>query len=329
MSDTPGPGMYAIDSPIRPRTSSSTGFGTSRRSSPSPERQTTPGPGSYGTPNGWGKQSISTRRSSASATLGKGTRDQRAKVSAPGVPGDSTAAAPGPGTYRTYSSIGKQGESRYHSSSSPGIGTSARPSPIKPGGRDVPGPGQYPAPTSFGAHRNKLLSSSPAFSLSYRPTEKQLTLSLGPGEYTPENVTSGNMVSSRRSRSASYSFGTSTRDQAQSCASPGVKPTINKDASRIPGPGHYPAPSSLGKQGLSINKNLPSVAFGIASRDSSEKIIQPDVPPSPIKTAVPGPGAYPRNDGSIGKQVVSRRRSSPGYSFGTSVRPDTPPGAPG
>jgi len=120
----------------------------------------------------------------------------------------------------------------------------------------------------------------------------------------------GSQVSSKRPSSASYGFGTGTREHSS-------KIFVSPDHARLepnktsPSPSAYTLPRSVGTQPDGRKPSFPQWAFGTAERFTYEK----------KSKANPGPGAYGAN-GSCGTQVSSAKPTEPIFGFGTSERKD-------
>ena len=81
---------------------------------------------------------------------------------------------------------------------------------------------------------------------------------------------------------------------------------------RVPGPGQYPIPQSIGGRGMPHKDAAPVYAFSKASRDSKASLPQPaHDSPGPVYKLKPSVG---------GNQVDARRPSSAQYGFGTGSR---------
>ena len=72
------------------------------------------------------------------------------------------------------------------------------------------------------------------------------------------------------------------------CAQLGVQ---RDTKSPFPGPGTYPAPSSVGRQANSRLRSMGGATMGAASRDQVVKTVAPDAPFA-VSDQTPGPGSY-------------------------------------
>uniref|UniRef100_A0A7S2V3L7 Uncharacterized protein n=1 Tax=Fibrocapsa japonica TaxID=94617 RepID=A0A7S2V3L7_9STRA len=251
-SDTPGPGEYNIPGALHNRTTSF-GAPTRAKSAPRTGRQTTPGPGAYGTggPNRGPAYSMAGKhgRRVASDSPGPGAyavndgRDPRYK----GGPAWSLYGKPqarrrgedrpGPGAYNHHTGLSKKGgymgdkHARAH----------------------VPLPGEFtPGP---GAYDHDRAGKGLAFSITGKPTDaNRYNDSPGPGAY------SANRFKARERNVTHAPIMTKSGDR------------FHYGRSDNPGPGHYGIDTTVGK----------APAFSLSGR----------VGRSNDRDNVPGPGAY-------------------------------------
>lgn len=119
----------------------------------------------------------------------------------------------------------------------------------------------------------------------------------GPGAYKLRSVTTGKIMDSQIRSSALYSL--RSREKFGNPMLKAVDPTTMLE----PGPGHY-RPKVVNPR----ERNAPLHSFPKA------------LPPRDKNMLAPGPGAYDMGT-SVGRQVLSTKRSDAGMEFGTSNRP--------
>lgn len=252
-------------------------FGSAKRTVSTPSAKSEVGPGSHAAPSSFGRQLVSGRSSPRGGTFGKAARHpappKKVKV--------GTQAAP--------SSVGPQVLSRWSSPPSATFGVSKRPELPSDLPQDIPGPGDYVAPSSFGEQTASQRPNSPRVSMGQKWKERPREEDTVPFYDVPGTLTTGANAPAAR-------FGTATRELP-------VKKTYE-----ITNTGKARAAEAFGSQVLSDRRNAPAVSFG--SRPATK-------PPSPTG---PDPGAY-ASPGALGRQIRSGRPSSAAFSFGTSRRP--------
>ena len=161
----------------------------------------------------------------------------------------------------------------------------------------LPGPGNYPLPSSLGKQALGRCHSTSSFAFGtskQRESAALVTPSPGP-VYDLKGTRSGSMDR------ASYSFGNEIR-------------TKNKDPSlKTPGPGVYNTPSAVGLQVYSTNRSGRIVGFGVPTLQSSDRGILPlegRHSPGPVYMVAP----------ACKKQALSTKRSAPRAAFSRADR---------
>lgn len=193
---------------------------------------------------------------------------------------------PGPGMYHSPAAITKQSDSRKHSFSSFGFGTSTR------------------------ADQSKIFVSA-----EHAKTETNFIDSPGPCAYRQDG-SFGLQTSSRAHSSASYKMGTSDRFFHD-------RKTGKADADLTPSPGTYRVERAVGKQASSMKPSYPHSSFTKADRDrTSLALYQGKLQRSACwGRHSPGPGLY-GVPSTLGTQASSVKRSAPRAGFGTAGRFD-------
>jgi hypothetical protein len=238
-----------------------------------------PGPAFYSTcdQTSLNQQPQSTRRTSPRPVFGTTPRSQRTK---------KRSAVPGPGSYKSKDSIGRQHDSRKESAplftlrSRETFGSTANP-------KDVPGAGTYQ--TGEMRKANSKHPTGPQYSFA-RSKAEQLVRSTtpGPGTYK-SNSSLGQQLLSQKAKSGDYVFGKSDRTQAL--------PTNQAESEDS-----YAKVDAVGKQRQSTKQTLPAWQFGTSTR------------PSNRMNHNPGPATY-RAPRSIGRQGQSQKKSAPSCSM--------------
>lgn len=327
----PGPGNYgatvtAVGSQAvstKP-TSARTRFGTSRRDGSS-HRSTTPAPNAYSATDAIGRQVLSTKPSAA------GVKFSRARPrSARGARKDG----PAPGSYSVPTTIGRR-------NSIAGIPTAPgfRMGTAKRAGLASRKAGQGPAPNAYSPRVTPRGDKRPpaySFGTMKRSSTAPKSLAPGPGAYDNAKSSIGRQPDSRRATSSGVKFGTSRRSGMAKGSGPGA--------------GQYSTPGGVGKQTDSRKPSAPTFSFGTSPRTPRDRR---DAVPGPNaysvrasdfttvtdskKTRPPtfkfgtskreGMGSKSRTPGpqysaeaSIGRQVLSRHKSSGRIAFSQAKR---------
>lgn len=216
--------------------------------------------------------------------------------------------------YKSYGALGKQVDSAYPSAPTLSFGTSAR--SIKYGNDKQPGPGAYNQEGGLGRMVDSKRPTSPrsVFGTSTRDDAAKVHLDdelmkTYYGRGTPGPVYRveggvGRQTLSTRKTQPTVSFSTSTR--------------LTYDNRDVPGAGAYNQGVALGRQVVSSRKTLPTAKIGSSTRDGAMKVfISKEHEKGTYGTGTPGPiTANPYT--AMGRQLLSRRPTSPGWGFGTS-----------
>lgn len=133
-------------------------------------------------------------------------------------------------------------------------------------------------------------------------------------------TTFGDQPEGRKKSAPSFSFGTSSREQAGKVFVSQEHTALATAGKHSPGPAVYLLPASVGgKQPDGRRKDPPSWGFGTAQRfrrpGATEK-------PDGHRGNNPGPGYYSKPPASVGPQVLGRFSSAPLVGFGTAERKD-------
>ncbi|OWZ17358.1 hypothetical protein PHMEG_0008714 [Phytophthora megakarya] len=349
-------------------------FGTDTRGKTNSLVNNVPGPNTYDAKSSFGKQGESVFRTAPGCTMSGRTKfggqfgamalppdvsspskdssvikssvgeqvDSR-KATAPGaVFGSSTrpqttngTQSPGPGAYKTQSSIGQapgytiSGREKFgsttdfsNSAKSPGPGD-YNTSGINPRGQTAPsyslgkkwssttgqerapGPGAYNAGTTIG--RNVLSTQKSnggsSFGQGERKPLKTSNVDVGPGQYSVGGDFLGRST-------AAYSFGTDTR---------------SKDVGSNGSYKYYDPKSSFGKQGESMYCSAPGASMSGRTKFGSQ--LGDMALPHDRQTISHSKENYIAIKSSVGDQVDSRKVTAPGAVFGSSSRPQPTNGA--
>ena len=181
-------------------------------------------------------------------------------------------------------------------------------SKLSAGGSPKPSPPRDPAPPAAKAKAR-------------RPARKY---TLPPVKPSMQRSQLGKMVESEKKSGPSFGFGTATRFDFQKKTpeeSLALNASLRRNRSRlgdtgpkyeVPGPGYYKAANSVGRQGYSERRSMPSGCFGRASRDAAGKA-------EDRQKIAPAPVAYTLPD-SVGRQPHSMKETLPSISFTKSKR---------
>ena len=181
-------------------------------------------------------------------------------------------------------------------------------SKLSAGGSPKPSPPRDPAPPAAKAKAR-------------RPARKY---TLPPVKPSMQRSQLGKMVESEKKSGPSFGFGTATRFDFQKKTpeeSLALNASLRRNRSRlgdtgpkyeVPGPGYYKAANSVGRQGYSERRTMPSGCFGRASRDAAGKA-------EDRQKIAPAPVAYTLPD-SVGRQPHSMKETLPSISFTKSKR---------
>ena len=181
-------------------------------------------------------------------------------------------------------------------------------SKLSAGGSPKPSPPKDPAPPAAKAKAR-------------RPARKY---TLPPVKPSMQRSQLGKMVESEKKSGPSFGFGTATRFDFQKKTpeeSLALNASLRRNRSRlgdtgpkyeVPGPGYYKAANSVGRQGYSERRTMPSGCFGRASRDAAGKA-------EDRQKIAPAPVAYTLPD-SVGRQPHSMKETLPSISFTKSKR---------
>ena len=181
-------------------------------------------------------------------------------------------------------------------------------SKLSAGGSPKPSPPRDPAPPAAKAKAR-------------RPARKY---TLPPVKPSMQRSQLGKMVESEKKSGPSFGFGTATRFDFQKKTpeeSLALNESLRRNRSRlgdtgpkyeVPGPGYYKAANSVGRQGYSERRTMPSGCFGRASRDAAGKA-------EDRQKIAPAPVAYTLPD-SVGRQPHSMKETLPSISFTKSKR---------
>uniref|UniRef100_A0A7S0NNW7 Flagellar associated protein n=1 Tax=Micromonas pusilla TaxID=38833 RepID=A0A7S0NNW7_MICPS len=181
-------------------------------------------------------------------------------------------------------------------------------SKLSAGGSPKPSPPRDPAPPAAKAKAR-------------RPARKY---TLPPVKPSMQRSQLGKMVESEKKSGPSFGFGTATRFDFQKKTpeeSLALNASLRRNRSRlgdtgpkyeVPGPGYYKAANSVGRQGYSERRSMPSGCFGRASRDAAGKA-------EDRQKIAPAPVAYTLPD-SVGRQPHSMKETLPSISFTKSTR---------
>ena len=181
-------------------------------------------------------------------------------------------------------------------------------SKLSAGGSPKPSPPKDPAPPAAKAKAR-------------RPARKY---TLPPVKPSMQRSQLGKMVESEKKSGPSFGFGTATRFDFQKKTpeeSLALNESLRRNRSRlgdtgpkyeVPGPGYYKAANSVGRQGYSERRTMPSGCFGRASRDAAGKA-------EDRQKIAPAPVAYTLPD-SVGRQPHSMKETLPSISFTKSKR---------
>ena len=181
-------------------------------------------------------------------------------------------------------------------------------SKLSAGGSPKPSPPRDPAPPAAKAKAR-------------RPARKY---TLPPVKPSMQRSQLGKMVGSEKKSGPSFGFGTATRFDFQKKTpeeSLALNASLRRNRSRlgdagpkyeVPGPGYYKAANSVGRQGYSERRTMPSGCFGRASRDAAGKA-------EDRQKIAPAPVAYTLPD-SVGRQPHSMKETLPSISFTKSKR---------
>lgn len=133
----------------------------------------------------------------------------------------------------------------------------------------------------------------------------------------------GRQTSSKNHTGQKWRFGTADRWLLSNKHSTHIYSTSieHKPPSNYPGPGMYPAPSSIGSQNLSSRQSSSNFKFGTGTRDQLEKVL------SEVKEHEkeqrgrnsPGPCTY-ENKSGVGKQDHAKKPSAAQWRFGQQDR---------
>lgn len=238
-NNSQGP-VYKTMSAIGPQPESqyhsslATGFGTSTRSIKYGNK--VPGPGTYAHEGGIGKMTESKRPTDARPVFGTSTRDGQAKVwlDEELMKVEAGKNTPGPNSYKTPGSVGKQSDSKYSSLPAWKQSTAQRFNE-KDGTRDFPGAGTYGLGTN--AVGKQPLSTRTTLPMAKIGTsnrdgaakvfiskehEKSGYGKLSPGPTTAKQIDSfGIQTLSIKKSNPSYGFGTSKRNPGYGSIAPG------------------------------------------------------------------------------------------------------------
>ena len=182
-------------------------------------------------------------------------------------------------------------------------------SKLSAGGSPEPSPPKDPAPPPAAKAKAR------------RPARKY---TLPPVKPSMQRSQLGKMVESEKKSGPSFGFGTATRFDFQKKTpeeSLALNASLRRNRSRlgdtgpkyeVPGPGYYKAANSVGRQGYSERRTMPSGCFGRASRDAAGKA-------EDRQKIAPAPVAYTLPD-SVGPQPHSMKETLPSISFTKSKR---------
>ena len=231
---SPGPVYYPASSSLGYPASPSHSFGASHRYMLSSKASTSfgPGPGQFAQANSMGAQRDSQRHSYSSWGFGTSTRADQAKVFVSSRHAKTVTGyidSPGPAAYPGGGSLGSQNDSRKHSSTGYGMGTSNRffyeKNSLTEAREEAPGPGAYNLDSASG---KQALSSKPSYPIS--------------------------------------SFTKADRDRTARSVYLGPKQESPFWGQASPGPAVYGAPNSMGMQASSVRRSAPRTGFGTAER---------------------------------------------------------------
>ena len=303
-----------------------------------------------GTRTTLGPQVLSERASAPNYGFGTSTRDQMEKVfvSQEHAALVASSCSPGP-VYDDIPAIGPQSNGRLISAPRFGFGTSNRDHMAKvyissdhdkySGGRDAPGPGNYPVASLVGKV-NSTKSTEPRYGMGSSTREHMSKVFIsnehnttndygkeGPGPiYNPtlnqRSYGVGNQVLS--SGPSPYSAGgiDGVRNGSQPSWVLGKAERFEKDgAAWVPGPGTYPIRPAVGPQSNGRLASAPLYSFGASSREVANKVfISHEHGKVTGGRDAPGPGNY-AVPSLTGKPVVAGlQRSGAKWGFGTSQR---------
>ena len=232
-----------------------------------------------------------TRESAPSFGFGSGTRAHREKVFISQEHSSlSSGESPGPAVYTQIPAVGIQQDSLKHSAAHYGFGTSDRDMVAR----------------VFISHEHAALTAPKGV----------------PGANYEQETSVGKQANSKRATLPYYSFGSSTRDDANKVFISREHAKITGGAKLHEGPKYEisAVTGSLGTQAASYgptgfqrhikNGTQPSWAMGKAERFGKS---------STGSSVAPGPGAYTTAT-AVSKQVISTKPSLPLYGFGSSTR---------
>jgi len=264
--------------------------------------------------SGFGEQTLAGKKSQPSFGFGSSVRDAASRQY---LSRDQTKAMQGNNSqgaiYRAPTSMGRQADSTYASAPAVGMGAGKRPPMHRTDGN--PGPGHYrQTSVAYGPQASSKVPTAPRIAFAAATRDDALKVfqedadkayyglgSPGPCAYPVAPV---DKLSTKQT-GARVPFSTANR----------FEDNATRWARQVPGAGHYPVPTALGKQALSTRVSAGTARIGKGTRDAATKATM-----GVMGEHSPGPGARGGLATSMGRQVASTKVSRPSMSFARSER---------